>query len=45
MGWVNLDLLEVYTAVCLAGSVSNSMRKGIINLIYKQKGENDDIRN
>ena len=32
------DLLEVYESMLLEGSMSESMRKGIITLIYKQKG-------
>eukprot|EP00061_Rhincodon_typus_P014023 g40784.t1 len=39
------DLLEVCHSMLLAGTMSESMRKGIITLIYKRKGEREKIRN
>jgi len=43
--WIGPDLLGVYESMLLEDSVSESMRKGIISLIYKQKGEREEIRN
>eukprot|EP00061_Rhincodon_typus_P001624 g15306.t1 len=42
---VGQDLLEVYDSALRAGEMCKSVRKGIITLIYKRKGEREEIKN
>eukprot|EP00061_Rhincodon_typus_P018361 g47510.t1 len=42
---IDQDLLEVYDSILQAGTICESMRKGIITLMYKQEGEREEIRN
>ncbi|KAJ1129654.1 hypothetical protein NDU88_008020 [Pleurodeles waltl] len=39
------DLLELYGEVVGKGSLPQSLREGMITLLYKQKGEREDLKN
>ncbi|KAJ1212636.1 hypothetical protein NDU88_000291 [Pleurodeles waltl] len=39
------DLLELYGEVVGKGSLPQSLREGMITLLYKQKGEKEDLKN
>eukprot|EP00061_Rhincodon_typus_P003541 g20336.t1 len=42
---IGQDLMKMYDSMLLAGTMTEPMRKGIITLIYKQKGVGEEIRN
>ncbi|KAJ1115366.1 hypothetical protein NDU88_003590 [Pleurodeles waltl] len=39
------DLLDLYEEMVGKGSMRQSLRKGMITLLYKQKGEKEDLKN
>ncbi|KAJ1167443.1 hypothetical protein NDU88_007834 [Pleurodeles waltl] len=39
------DLLDLYEEVVGKGSMPQSLREGMITLLYKQKGEKEDLKN